>query len=198
MTVFKERHRHAIWGQATPSSLHSYALTPTHTDVPSIHAVASVMGDTLYVSYFIEHSDSLDCCTVDVPQRVTLTRQDYLWQANCLECFFDIGQEGYFEMNFSPEGGFNLYEFEGYRTPSHLPPRWAEGMVFMLHDTTLLGYHTHHLGIKLDNHPSLPIHRINPAVILYHDGTPIYYAIRHASPPDFHDKDYWVTLGSHP
>ncbi len=198
MTVFEALHRQAIWGKVAPSLLQSYVLTATKTNAPNIHVVISVMGDTLYLSYFICRCDGFGVDWMDVKQALTLTRQDYLWEADCLECFFDFGQEGYFEMNFSPNGGFNLYQFDGYRSPSHLPPTWADGMVFLTDDQSTSDYHTYHLGIKLDNHPNLPIHGMNPAAILYHDGTPIYYAVRHAAPPDFHDKDYWVALGSRP
>ncbi len=156
-----------------------------------MHVVASVMGDTLYLSYFIE------CCNwLNVTRTHTLSRQDYLWQANCLECFFDFGQNAYFEMNLSLDGQFNLYEFDNYRTPSCLPPRWADGMVFMIDGNFAPNHHTYHLGIKLDNYHALSIHKINPVAILYHDGEPIFYAKSHVKPPDFHDKTYWQPWGA--
>ncbi|MBH0096720.1 hypothetical protein I6E61_10020 [Psychrobacter sp. NZS113] len=35
------------------------------------------------------------------------------------------------------------------------------------------------------------IEQIHPCVILWLDKTPLYYATSHASPPDFHNRQYW-------
>ena len=75
---------------------------------------------------------------------------DYLWEQTCLECFLagglitdrlinnsvsindvnEIGIDGadanktnaYIEINASPDGRYELYEFESYRNPATLPP----------------------------------------------------------------------------
>jgi hypothetical protein len=63
---------------------------------------------------------------VEEPQRL-----DELWTSTCLECFLARpADEGYWELNVSPAGHWNLYRLDGYRQglrpePSlqHLPSR---------------------------------------------------------------------------
>lgn len=57
------------------------------------------------------------------PQSTTSpARQDDLWKATCLEAFVAIpNDQKYFELNFSPSGAWNCYEFSQYRLPS--PPK---------------------------------------------------------------------------
>lgn len=53
-------------------------------------------------------------------------RQDYLWQADCFECFIAKDSEAdsqYLEVNLATNGEFNLYYFDSYRAPNALPPR---------------------------------------------------------------------------
>lgn len=194
--MYLQTHHHVFW-QGVKNfipNIHTQILTPVAKQLPditpSIHVAYSIQGDTLQVSFFIQKCDWLDLnSTIH-----ELKRADFLWENHCLECFFDVGGDGYIEMNFSPDGKFNLYQFENYRTPNTLPPTWANGMVFVAHGKPISDYDSYHLGIKLDNLRALAIHKINPTAILYHNGEPIFYAIQHASPPDFHDKTYWQSL----
>ena len=53
-------------------------------------------------------------------------RQDYLWQADCFECFIAKDSQAdspYLEVNLATNGEFNIYYFDSYRTPNALPPR---------------------------------------------------------------------------
>lgn len=60
-------------------------------------------------------------------------RRDGLWQHTCFEAFWGPGgQEGYWELNASPSGDWNLYRFDRYRQglrPEPLPvplrPSWC-------------------------------------------------------------------------
>jgi hypothetical protein len=48
---------------------------------------------------------------VQEPQRL-----DELWTSTCLECFLArSADEGYWELNLSPSGDWNLYRLDGYR-----------------------------------------------------------------------------------
>ena len=38
------------------------------------------------------------------------------------------------------------------------------------------------------------IEYIHPCVILWLNKTPLYFAVQHASPPDFHDRHYWSSF----
>jgi hypothetical protein len=43
-------------------------------------------------------------------------RRDNLWQSTCLECFLALPESpGYWELNLSPSGHWNVYRLEGYR-----------------------------------------------------------------------------------
>lgn len=43
-------------------------------------------------------------------------RLDSLWKSTCFEAFFALDKEpGYWELNISPSGDWNIYRFEGYR-----------------------------------------------------------------------------------
>jgi hypothetical protein len=63
---------------------------------------------------------------VEEPQRL-----DELWTSTCLECFLARpADEGYWELNVSPAGHWNLYRLDGYRqglrpeaSLQHLPSR---------------------------------------------------------------------------
>ncbi|MDO4441540.1 MAG: hypothetical protein Q4B81_05100 [Moraxella sp.] len=178
----------------TNTSTKQFTLTATATNAPQIHVVASTQGDTLQLSYYIKQCDWLDLpfCSTNEPER-----QDFLWENHCLECFFDLqntNAKSYFEMNYSPKGAFNLYRFDDYRTPSTLPPVWADGSVMVMAKPHPPAFYVYHLKIKLGSINQMSISNINPATILYRDGTPIFYAVQHASPPDFHDKAFWQTL----
>lgn len=53
-------------------------------------------------------------------------QQDFLWEKSCYELFlaFEKGKNSpYVEINFSPSGEFNLYQFDSYRMPQQIPPR---------------------------------------------------------------------------
>lgn len=183
---FKKSHQHTFWGDVTPDESCHFELTPHTSELSQIDVVASVQGDCLQLSYFIQGD-----WVKNEFRSSHLIQADFLWEKNCLECFFDLGQDEYFELNFTPTGEYNLYHFDSYRTPDTLPPVQADGVVFVADGGSILDYHVYHLGIKLHNVRTLSIHKIHPTAILYHDGKPTFYAVSHANPPDFHDKNFW-------
>ncbi|WP_066802182.1 hypothetical protein [Moraxella oblonga] len=189
MSIFIQAHQDVFWGNSKSNKTYHFALTATPSHAISVDVVASIQGDTLQLSYFIENSFSMD-----TSNKPTLMRCDFLWEKTCLECFFDFGQRAYIELNFTPTGAFNLYHFDDYRTPNTLPPRWANGTVFAITGTPLDTHHVYHVGVKLDNTAHMDICTISPTAILYQDNTPYFYAIKHANPPDFHDKSFWQKL----
>ncbi len=51
-----------------------------------------------------------------------LQRKDNLWQTTCFEAFWSVpGSKQYFELNFSAQGEWNVYQFNDYRQPQ--PPK---------------------------------------------------------------------------
>lgn len=193
-----QSHQLTFWQADNPfAPVQQFWLTPTIDDAPKICVAFGVQANALQLSFCIQQCDWL------TPFRYKgngMVRQDFLWENNCLECFFELqnnpNQNGYFEMNFSLNGAFNLYQFENYRTPNHLPPVWAKGNVLST-ITDISNLYSeydkiYHLTITLDGVNNLNIGKINPTAILYQNGEPIYYAIKHANPPDFHNKAYWT------
>lgn len=183
---------------AMPSTTKRFILTPTTDDAPKIQVIVSTQKDTLQLSYYIEQCDWLN---VSYHPTDKLERQDFLWEEHCLECFFDLqggAGKSYFELNFSPNGAFNLYRFDDYRSPSTLPPMRADGSVTVNKNEHIyqnqITINVYHLGVTLDGIKQMNINNINPTATLYHNGTPIFYASCHASPPDFHNKAFWQTL----
>ncbi len=70
-------------------------------------------GDGLYLQYLL--GGELSTLTMptagDAP-----SRRDRLWETTCLECFFGRRDHpGYWEVNLSPHGEWNVYAFSAYR-----------------------------------------------------------------------------------
>ena len=121
----------------------------------------------------------------------------------------------YIEINASPEGQYALYEFDSYRSPTTLPPRplmYADGQTHAAIDwidsnnPKLLTHEPYHhqrsfrmpldsltsLNRKSDYSNDALIKYIHPCVILSFGATILYFAPKHASPPDFHNSQYWT------
>lgn len=127
----------------------------------------------------------------------------------------------YIEINASPEGPYALYQFDSYRSPTTLPPRpliYADGQTRaaidwidgnnpkLLIDYPISTHEPYHyqrsFRMPLDSSTSLNrksdysndalIKYIHPCVILSFGETTLYFAPKHASPPDFHNSQYWT------
>lgn len=150
--------------------------------------VELLFDNNLHISYFIQKTPLVDLAV----DGLILSQADFLWQENCLEFF--VGYDGagdYFELNIAPDGRYNIYHFDDYRTPNVMPPRPAKPSnisVYISDDYDILdGFYTRHISLIGNKTPS----HLNPTVILYADGTPIFYAPQHANPPDFHNRHHW-------
>lgn len=184
---------------------HVFVLMPT-SDNPSFLTQAPKVvvclglskhnrpNNHLEISYFIKKTPLIDL-TIN---HKSFKQADFLWQENCLECFVEYdGADGYFEANVALDGRYNIYHFDSYRTPNVMPPRQAKPddvlMGHFAHENDVIdGFYSRHIRLTSGN--AIPT-RLNPAVILYPDGKqPIFYATKHANPPDFHDKRYWQHL----
>ena len=121
----------------------------------------------------------------------------------------------YIEINASPEGQYALYEFDSYRSPTTLPPRplmYADGQTRAAinwidgNNPKLLTHEPYHhqrsfrmpldsltsFNRKSDYSNDALIKYIHPCVILSFGATILYFAPKHASPPDFHNRQYWT------
>ncbi len=122
----------------------------------------------------------------------------------------------YIEINASPDGRYALYKFENYRYPATLPPtplhqthkhvlaslEWVENIESPLGSepstTSNLFSYQRRFGVcltQLSNQRyafnDTVIEYIHPCVILRFGQTTLFFASSHASPPDFHNRDYW-------
>lgn len=203
ITQFKNSHSSAFWGENQSPHIALFTLhahqTDECSDVPEVVVTISQQGATLCLSHFVKMTDWL---TFD--DLALLHRQDHLWEKTCLECFFEHNHaHAYTELNFAPSGAFNVYHFDDYRTPNTLPPTRDESVsVYAVKGGDLAGWHVRHVGVDFGDKlgefakQSKPfaLTKLNPTAILYKDGTPLFYAVEHATPPDFHDKQFWQTL----
>ncbi len=190
-----KQHQAAFWGEHTTLITHT-PLTAicalNHAHIPAILVAYSLMDNCLQLSFFIEKKPWL---TLSPFATNNLKRTDFLWQANCLECFVEFDHEqGYHEINVAPNGNYAIYQFDDYRTPDCMPPKHGDGTVFVVptaKNDDNDRFWVRHWAVKFPH--TQPISKIHPAAILYHKDTPIFYAHKHANPPDFHNKAYWQT-----
>ena len=128
----------------------------------------------------------------------------------------------YIEINASPDGQYALYEFDSYRSPAILPPKplmQADGQTRAaidwiyysdtpkpLIDSTISAHTPYQyqrrfrvslslfspLHDTVDWHNDALVKYIHPCVILYFSDTALYFAPKHSSPPDFHNRQYWT------
>lgn len=125
----------------------------------------------------------------------------------------------YIEVNASPDGRYALYKFKGYRNPATLPPtplydtdgltrvaiNWSDSV--SQPETSIKSelsrvnssyQYERRFSIpitELPNHKysvaNTTVEQIHPCVILQFGKCSLYFAPQHASPPDFHNHDYW-------
>ncbi len=124
-------------------------------------------------------------------------RKDALWQTTCFECFFGRqGDSGYWEMNLSPSGDWNLYRFSAYRQGMQ-----EERKVTKLDSDCLINENKMRLRFALPLRSllseDLPIRIGLSAILHYTDETKEYLALSHPDEkPDFHNSIGWILSAS--
>lgn len=125
-----------------------------------------------------------------IPAAAAPARRDGLWQATCLEAFLAVpGEPGYWEVNLSPSGEWNVYRLDGYRlnlrpepAVAALPCRRRDAADELALELTLP------LGDLLPAGQSLELGIT--AVLQSSDGELGYWALLHPGPePDFHRRE---------
>lgn len=147
-------------------------------------------------------------------QSVNVAFSDYLWQQTCLECFIAHNESSYVEINANPDGRYALYHFDDYRSPSTLPPNpliradskntasKAKASIYWdkSADTKANQDNSTHFErsfaiglaqLPFDLSDTATQTLIHPCVILYLNDTALYFAPRHASAADFHQRYLW-------
>lgn len=124
-----------------------------------------------------------------MPTQPSAGRHHDLWQQTCFEAFIrpKIGI-GYFEVNLSPTGAWNIYRFESYRSPQP-PTEFSEAEVLEITPQQ----ESLNARIKL---PDLDLTLVEVslcAIFKLKNGTTSYWANRHsAHKPDFHYPDSFI------
>ena len=171
---------------------------------PAITASISVAEGAVQVSFIVEKTSASAHLQAQSGELKPI-RADYLWQKDCFECFIQrIDEAAYLEMNANLTGEFNIYQFDAYRTPPIMPPMASQDYALQ----SFVDADDHHLYFAVEISPLFEQGlqtqwlaqglNVNPAVILYPiidgEAVPVYYAHRHATPPDFHHSAYWQRL----
>ena len=117
------------------------------------------------------------------------SRRDQLWQQTCCECFIARPEKsGYWEVNLSPAGHWQLYRFDDYRQGGR--PEMAVAALPVTTTRTAEGFE---LAAVLDLAPLLlaeqPLLLGVSMVVRTVDGTTSYWALAHPGErPDFHHR----------
>lgn len=116
-------------------------------------------------------------------------RRNELWKSTCFEAFIQPkGAKTYWEINLSPEGHWNVYSFDDYRTPS--PPKEASKwklVEFQLKNSSLLGRFRADFGTAKKFQAGLC------CIIDMPKGEKTYWAIQHSKDkPDYHNNKNFI------
>ncbi len=132
--------------------------------------------------------------TLNIPAVQAPCAVDGLWKHTCFEAFIAVnGEEGYYELNFSPSSTWAAYAFSGYRSRSawtiNKAPiiRCAQTKESLLIDVLIAAV-------------DLPLKQIEQsfqlgltAVIETNEGELSYWALQHSdSAPDFHQRQHFI------
>ena len=169
--------------------IHSLSPHPATPPGPVRELQASVRreGDTLLLQYRLEG----DLDSILLPRQTMPRRADNLWKHSCFEAFLGgAGVSPYREYNFSPSGGWAIYDFDGYRSGMRTDPWVAipgimtrrDAGAFILDATVDIRW----MPAAMAAGPRLGV----TAVIEDKAGVLSYWALEHPSEkPDFHHAD---------
>ena len=116
-------------------------------------------------------------------------QQEGLWEKTCLEFFIKKNSApSYYEFNFSPNGNWNGYFFESYRSKPeilHLKPE----ILFLKNDSTLkVQFQMDGINIMQDEYSYLLC-----AVFVFKNHKQKFFSISHPKEkPDFHDPTHFI------
>lgn len=161
----------------------NFSLSPfEHSSVSSLPGSLTRAGSKLVLSF---HNIVLP--EVHWPSfTLAPERRDNLWQSTCFECFVGIqGHHQYLEINGSPTGHWQAYQFSGYRELIG-PAQQVNVKVSATSNGT--SQKSIHVEVDID-HPDFVTKdwQISVSAILALSSGLAYYALEHpATQPDFH------------
>lgn len=149
----------------------------------------SLGPDTLRLVYSV--TGDIDLLKLSAP--TTAERTDNLWKTTCFEAFIRPGDApDYLEFNFSPSTAWAAYGFTGEREGMRdldLPaiPRISTSRTAEGYQLEVL------LELPTAEFPTDRAWRVGlTAVIEDVDGAVAFWALSHATPPNFHNRDTWM------
>lgn len=120
------------------------------------------------------------------------SRRDGLWHHTCLEWFVaDRRQEAYWEFNLSPNGDWNVYALDGYRSGLRPDPGYSSLPLQASSGRSGRGFRVRApLPAPLAAVPPLGLDLAVTAVVEQGSGDLSYWALHHGGPEaDFHRRD---------
>lgn len=117
------------------------------------------------------------------------TRCHEIWRHTCFELFLSQqGEDGYWEINLSPSGCWNVYHFAGYRLGMQEEKAVQAPSFHVISNSDLLSLHCSiNLDCIIDSSSEL-LCGVS-SVIEAREGTISYWALEHCKKqPDFHDR----------
>jgi hypothetical protein len=155
----------------------------------AVHRPPSTTASTLQLTMVVQTPTDLVLPPLGAPER-----RDGLWQHTCLELFLAVaGEQPYWEFNLSPDGSWNVYRLEAYRSGLRADE-----------DIQSLPFRCHHQPgrLSLEMGCTLPAGlqaagslEWNATAVLEHAGGHLStWALQH--PPeaaDFHRRSHWCS-----
>ena len=167
--------------------LHPYTQNPLSS---SLRVSSSVSSRSDENSVFVRFEIRGDIQNILWPSSPASGRHHELWKQTCFELFGSDSlapDSPYFEVNVSPTGAWNIYDFSSYRQgmTDSLNQSVAEISFDLADDRALIEF-------RLSLEAALPKFLGLTCVIQSKNGDTQYWALQHSSPKaDFHDKRTW-------
>ena len=141
-------------------------------------------SDTLKLTYLIHDQDDLVW-----PSYSGMVRENKLWLSTCFELFLGVdNQNEYTELNVTPAGAWNCYQFDDYRSGMRTAESWK---------LQNLEPSKRFFSATFSGQLTSSQVKLGPAVILRRKSSRLdYFAISHAAQPDFHDPARHVLVSA--
>lgn len=167
----------------------SFSITPFRSNQSSAERLSiagSILIDQLQVQIEYQLTGNFD--QLNWPTMTQVARRDQLWQHTCAELFLRAPQTSqYWELNFSPCGGWNAYGFNGYRDAMRVETRIDAVQI----SSSTVSAHCRELVARFSLRTlGLDCQHVDcgvSAIIEWRDRDPQYFALTHKNDvPDFH------------
>jgi len=149
----------------------------------TIHGTIARTPQTITLSFVLQGN----MADLVLPTTTERTRCDNLWQATCLEMFWaEEGAKNYWELNLAPNGAWNVYAFNDYRSGMRQEERVAAPAIATTRTAESFSL-TAELEIAPLHANNAPL-RVGINAVLQHRDTRLsYWALAHPEEkPNFH------------